>query len=302
MSSLALGVGANTVLFRLIAGNLARELPRENRGRSVRVVPIREARLPSWLESDATAGTALLLATAGLIETIGIGDQSRTEGDDVGSEAELHVLRARLDGGIRNKAARGELRRDLPVAALLQGLARCGHCGRRLRVYSGIGYVDEITQTGRGSSDTAGKKVVIGSRDNPIPSDISAANTTFQSAISGTVWENYQLIGVQAYPTDYTNLGTSVADLSTYYLANLVIESNEELQNFRGKKPATTADLDNMYSQGKTLNMGGCMGCHGVGQLNGGDFNFLIVNSPFGAPEVVGASGTISFRQITSST
>ena len=31
------------------------------------------------------------------------------------SEAELHVLSARLDGGIRNKAARGELRRGLPV-------------------------------------------------------------------------------------------------------------------------------------------------------------------------------------------
>ena len=31
------------------------------------------------------------------------------------SEAELHVLRARLDGGIRNKAARGELRRALPI-------------------------------------------------------------------------------------------------------------------------------------------------------------------------------------------
>ena len=31
------------------------------------------------------------------------------------SEAELHTLRARLDGGIRNKAARGELRRALPV-------------------------------------------------------------------------------------------------------------------------------------------------------------------------------------------
>ena len=31
------------------------------------------------------------------------------------AEAELHVLRARLDGGIRNKAARGELRRGLPV-------------------------------------------------------------------------------------------------------------------------------------------------------------------------------------------
>jgi DNA invertase Pin-like site-specific DNA recombinase len=31
------------------------------------------------------------------------------------SEAELHVLRARLNGGIRNKAARGELRRGLPI-------------------------------------------------------------------------------------------------------------------------------------------------------------------------------------------
>ena len=31
------------------------------------------------------------------------------------SEMELHILRARLDGAIRNKAARGELRRGLPV-------------------------------------------------------------------------------------------------------------------------------------------------------------------------------------------
>jgi DNA invertase Pin-like site-specific DNA recombinase/uncharacterized protein YndB with AHSA1/START domain len=31
------------------------------------------------------------------------------------SEAELHLIRARLEGGIRNKAAKGELRRGLPV-------------------------------------------------------------------------------------------------------------------------------------------------------------------------------------------
>jgi DNA invertase Pin-like site-specific DNA recombinase len=31
------------------------------------------------------------------------------------SEAELYIIRARLDGGIRNKAQRGELRRELPV-------------------------------------------------------------------------------------------------------------------------------------------------------------------------------------------
>ena len=34
------------------------------------------------------------------------------------AEAELHVIRARLDGGIRNKAARGELRRGLPIGFL----------------------------------------------------------------------------------------------------------------------------------------------------------------------------------------
>ena len=34
------------------------------------------------------------------------------------SEAELHVMRARLEGGIRNKAARGELRRGLPVGMI----------------------------------------------------------------------------------------------------------------------------------------------------------------------------------------
>jgi DNA invertase Pin-like site-specific DNA recombinase len=34
------------------------------------------------------------------------------------SEAELYILRARLNGGIRNKAARGELRRGLPVGLI----------------------------------------------------------------------------------------------------------------------------------------------------------------------------------------
>lgn len=163
-------------------------------------------------------------------------------------------------------------------------------------IASSIGYIDEITQTGRGTGDSAGVKVIIKDRDNPIPADVAKVNTAAQAAISGTVFANYQLVGVQAYPVDYSNIAST--DASTYYLANIVIESNEELQNFRGIKAATGADEDNMYTQGKALNMGGCMGCHGVGQLKGADFNFLIANSPFTAPEVVGASGTISLRDI----
>jgi DNA invertase Pin-like site-specific DNA recombinase/transposase-like protein len=44
------------------------------------------------------------------------------------SEAELHILRARLDGGIRNKAARGELRRGLPVGLIWADEADGGIC------------------------------------------------------------------------------------------------------------------------------------------------------------------------------
>jgi DNA invertase Pin-like site-specific DNA recombinase len=43
------------------------------------------------------------------------------------SEAELHILRPRLDGGIRNKAVRGELRRGLPVG-LVWGEATARSC------------------------------------------------------------------------------------------------------------------------------------------------------------------------------
>jgi hypothetical protein len=48
------------------------------------------------------------------------------------SEAELHVLRSRLDGGIRNKAARGELRTReyAPATAKLAGCTAFGY-GRR---------------------------------------------------------------------------------------------------------------------------------------------------------------------------
>jgi hypothetical protein len=45
------------------------------------------------------------------------------------AEAELHVLRARLEGGIKNKASRGELRRRLPVGLVW------GEAGGRIRFH-----------------------------------------------------------------------------------------------------------------------------------------------------------------------
>jgi hypothetical protein len=48
------------------------------------------------------------------------------------SEAELHVMRARLDGGLRNKAARGELEINLPVGLDRDGdgTSRCAPMSR----------------------------------------------------------------------------------------------------------------------------------------------------------------------------
>lgn len=47
-----------------------------------------------------------------------------------------------------------------------------------------------------------------------------------------------------------------------------------------------------MIYQGKSANMGGCMGCHGNAQAAGGDFSFLITGSGGNnLPEVAGATG-----------
>lgn len=169
-------------------------------------------------------------------------------------------------------------------------------------IASGIGYLDEISQTGRGNGDTAGEKVLITERDNPIPTEVAVVNGIARAAISDTVFSNYQLTGVQAYPVDYDTVkpgsGASQSDISTYFLANIVIESNEELQSFRGLKDAGAPDSDNIVIAGKSLNMGGCMGCHGVAEQNGADFSFLIKNGPFTAPEVVGGAGVIDFIDV----
>ncbi len=168
-------------------------------------------------------------------------------------------------------------------------------------ITSGIGYIDEITQTGRGTGDTFGASVLVTARDNPIPAPVVAVNAIAQAAVAGSVWANYQLVGIQAYPTD-VSVGRSDAvgtasnanDNSSFFLSNIVIETNAELQNFTGKLAAgTQADMNN-WTGGHNINMGGCMGCHGVAQSKGADFSFLIANAPFTAPEVVGGTGNIT--------
>jgi excisionase family DNA binding protein len=65
---------------------------------------------------DLCALTATLIADAdGIYSPADFNDRLLLGLKGTMSEAELHLIRARLDGGLRNKAARGELRTSLPV-------------------------------------------------------------------------------------------------------------------------------------------------------------------------------------------
>src|SRR6266567_1197065 len=74
----------------------------------------------AWYRLLDLAGVCdtLVADTAAVYHPALFGDRLLLELTGIMSEAELHVLRTRLEGGIKNKAARGELRRGLPVGLI----------------------------------------------------------------------------------------------------------------------------------------------------------------------------------------
>jgi hypothetical protein len=152
-----------------------------------------------------------------------------------------------------------------------------------------------------------GGYICINRRDNDIPPVIIDTNKTahalIQQATTNSVWQYYKLINVQYQPINKDHAGPygtqpGENDLSnahnprTYYLANIVVETNRPLQLFSGSVLGTGSNSDyasqfpppggtgihsNMFYQGSGYNMGGCMGCHGSqGQSAGGDFSVIL--------------------------
>jgi hypothetical protein len=81
--------------------------------RALALLEFRESRLPEFIGTISTWAHALEHVEEGLRVQYTVLSVAGLKGTM--SEAELHIIRARLDGGIRNKAARGELQRGLPV-------------------------------------------------------------------------------------------------------------------------------------------------------------------------------------------
>lgn len=112
-------------------------------------------------------------------------------------------------------------------------------------------------------------------------------------------------------PSDTSSESSAIQDQLPLYLSNLVIETNVGLQQFQGQPPglniapqfrkelksnetqkfvrtgpllqgSVKPQFGNMQRD-TAVNMGGCMGCHGVAQLNGYSFSFVLLGGQAGA-------------------
>lgn len=137
---------------------------------------------------------------------------------------------------------------------------------------------------------------------------VLAANVEAQRFTKGTVWANYQLIGVQYKPVNAPNNTATSSNPAgdtpyyqdqEYYLANPVVETNQRFQFFTGNTTAPVptpgsfgpgnANGGNVnLAGGGAVNMGGCMGCHGVAQQLGADFSFTLLGG-LGTPKAYSA-------------
>ena len=76
-----------------------------------------------------------------------------------------------------------------------------------------------------------------------IPPVNDAVHAAFTAKDPTTIWQYYKLVGVQAAPVNGPPSPTApMDDLSYYYLANIVVETNQTLQNFFGIAPMGTRE------------------------------------------------------------
>jgi len=208
---------------------------------------------------------------------------------------------------------------DDPATCLpAQNPSYCTDPGKQL-------YYHNSASTPQQSPD--GGNICVNRRDNDIPDYAIAANQQAHAAISqylqnnnipSAPWLYYKLINVQYYPYDkvitttkpngtlYTSQPPYTAQNpspSSFYQANVVVETNRALQLFSGGlSPNICTDWNangtphkNSYYGGKFYDMGGCMGCHGSqgqNRLNGsggpqpGDFSVILAKGRVKSPEV----------------
>lgn len=181
-------------------------------------------------------------------------------------------------------------------------------------------YLREIAKGGT----PAGGPICINQRYEPIAADVIQVNQAAHQAIQSysqakniknSPWQYYKLVSVQAQPFDTTQLSKTDPSHSAavYYQANIMVETDYTLQQFRGRIAANGAPTSfqaagappppNVFAQSAGsaavhgVNMGGCMGCHGNAQVAGFDFSFILKGGNVRAPETAGAESAAAASQ-----
>ena len=176
--------------------------------------------------------------------------------------------------------------------------------------YSYVNYSKFASTTETPFPNTAAGLAVARLKPYPLPTT-QALDIRVQADLPSSVWKNYRLIGTQfmAMGVGEANAEERSAALGQpLYLANLVIETNRGLQQFQGQPPGQTPNSNfaangvprnyqffsptapNMSFSQKAVNMGGCMGCHGVAQTQGFAFSFVLQDGSRGIVPDTGTS------------
>jgi len=176
--------------------------------------------------------------------------------------------------------------------------------------YSYVNYSKFATNTEVPFPNTAAGLPVARLKPYPLPTT-QALDVQVQAGLPNSVWKNYRLIGTQFLAMDVDNSNAeavSAAAGQPLYLANLLIETNRGLQQFQGQPPGTTPNPNfggigvpktgqffspttpNMTFKMGAINMGGCMGCHGVAQSQGFAFSFVLQDGNKGTVPDTGTS------------
>jgi hypothetical protein len=176
--------------------------------------------------------------------------------------------------------------------------------------YSYVNYSKFADNTEVPFPNTAAGLAVARLKPYPLPTT-QALNVQVQADLPNSVWKNYRLIGTQFLAMDLHEANAeqvSTAAGQPLYLANLVIETNRGLQQFQGQPPLQNPNsnfgppkvprnyqffsptMPNMTWSGNAVNMGGCMGCHGVAQTQGFAFSFVLQDGNRGIVPDTGSS------------
>ncbi len=212
---------------------------------------------------------------------------------------------------------------NLPVPLVLPGRPYCQVAENALPPATNLRlYYQELNADTSAPVPPANNGICVNKRYFAIPTAIQQVNAAAHAALQAygapPLWQNYKLVNVQWQPFNMAAIDTTGGNtarlVSTYSLANSVVETDNSLQQFFGGlfAPGDTffksaLEIDpvsgtaipsmpayNIYlppsgtvppAQFTRTLMGGCMGCHGRAQKTGTDFSFTLGGGPVATPE-----------------